>query len=99
MRRNVIFSCWQEDLVAGHKRRGHPIVFLKSAMRTRGSERASREAKAVQWRTFRGGIENLVKKMKRVRISPIMLGRQNHLWVRRPLPRSWSRTNNLVGGT
>ena len=28
------------------------MVFLKSAMRTRGSERASREAKAVQWRTF-----------------------------------------------
>ena len=30
----------------------YPIVFLKSAMRTRGSERASREAKAVHWRTF-----------------------------------------------
>ena len=29
-----------------------PIVFLKSAMRTRGSGRARREANAVQWRTF-----------------------------------------------
>ena len=34
-------------------------------MRTRGSERASREAKAVQWRTFRGGIEKLVEIMKK----------------------------------
>ena len=34
------------------KKESDPIVFLKSAMRTRGSGRASREANAVQWRTF-----------------------------------------------
>ena len=25
-----------------------------------------------------------------------MLGRQNHLWVRRQLPRSWSRTITIL---
>ena len=45
------------------KKESDPIVFLKSAMRTRGSGRARREANAVQWRTFgfdvivRGGME------------------------------------------
>ena len=34
------------------KKGSNPIVFLKSAMRTRGSGRARREANAVQWRTF-----------------------------------------------
>ena len=45
--------------------RGHPIVFLKSAMRTRGSERASREANAVHWRTWGfelgGGMDKVEK--------------------------------------
>ena len=30
------------------------------------------------------------------REEPIMLGRQNHLWVRRQLPRSWSRTITIL---
>ena len=67
------------------KKESDPIVFLKSAMRTRGSGRARSEANAVQWRTFGfdvivrgGGIDKEAESIENDQelIKPLKLGGQ-----------------------